>query len=99
LNYFKHFGITWSFNKDFKSACLFINLKESYVIENIATIISIFKTNCREIEMNDENELIVNCLQNNQEHIMINQLNFLTYAGSACKIKIHVNYLSLFHRF
>ena len=36
--------------------------------------------------MNDENELIVNCLQNYQEYIMINQLNFLTYAGSACMI-------------
>jgi hypothetical protein len=36
--------------------------------------------------MNDENELILNCLLNNQEHIMINQLNFLTYTGSAYKI-------------
>jgi hypothetical protein len=62
------------------------NQKESYVIENITSIISTFKTNFREIEMNDENELIMNCLQNNQEYIMINQLNFLTYAGSACKI-------------
>ena len=71
---------------DFKNACIFINQKESYVIENIASIISTFKTNCREIEMNDENELIVNCLQYNQEYIMINQLNFLTYAGPACMI-------------
>jgi hypothetical protein len=77
---------TKSFIKDFKNACLFINQKESYVIENIASIINSFKKNCREIEMNDENELILNCLQNNQEHIMINQLNFLTYAGSAYKI-------------
>jgi hypothetical protein len=78
--------VTKSFIKDFKNACLFINQKESYVIENIASIINSFKKNCREIEMNDENELILNCLQNNQEHIMINQLNFLTYAGSAYKI-------------
>jgi hypothetical protein len=88
-----------SFIRAFKNACIFINQNESYVIENITSIISTFKNNCREMEMNDENELIINCLQNNQEHIMINQLNFLTYAGSACKIKIHVNYLSLFHRF
>ena len=77
---------TKSFIKDFKNACIFMNQKESYVIENIASIISTFKTNCREIEMNDENKLIVNCLQYNQEYIMINQLNFLTYAGPACMI-------------
>jgi hypothetical protein len=47
---------TKSFIKNFKNACIFINQKESYVIENIASIISTFKTNCREIEMNDENE-------------------------------------------
>jgi hypothetical protein len=77
---------TKSFIKDFKNACKYINQKEAYVIENITSIISTFKTNCREIKMNDENELIMNCLQNNQEYIMINQLNFLTYAGSAYKI-------------
>ena len=60
--------------------------EESFAIDNIALIINNFKTNCREIEMNDENELIINCLQNNQEHIMINQLNYLTYAGPACMI-------------
>ena len=36
--------------------------------------------------MNDENELIINCLQNNQEHIMINRLNYFTYVGPACKL-------------
>jgi hypothetical protein len=77
---------TKSFIGAFKNACKFINQNESYVIENITSIISTFKTNCREMEMNDENELIVNCLQNNQELIMINQLNFLTYAGQAYKI-------------
>ena len=58
-----------SFIKDFKKACLFIDQEESYAIDNIALIINNFKTNCREIEMNDENELIINCLQNNQEHM------------------------------
>ncbi len=42
---------TKSFIKNFKNACIFINQKESYVIVNIASIISTFKTNCREMKM------------------------------------------------
>jgi hypothetical protein len=40
-----------------------------------------YKDDFREFEKNDENELILICLQNSSDFIMREQLNFITYAG------------------
>jgi hypothetical protein len=54
-----------------------------YVADNINSMLTKFKEDYRNYEKNDENELILLiCLQNRNELIMRQQLNFLTYAGS-----------------
>jgi hypothetical protein len=52
-----------------------------YVADNINSMLTKFKEDYRNYEKNDENELILICLQNSNELIMRQQLNFLTYAG------------------
>ena len=62
---------------------IFDRLNESmvYVADNINSMLTKFKEDYRNYEKNDENELILICLQNSNELIMRQQLNFLTYAG------------------
>jgi hypothetical protein len=53
----------------------------SNVNSNINKMILKFKDEYRDYEKNDENELILLCLQNSGQIIMRQQLNFITYAG------------------
>ena len=72
---------TLSFIKEFKILCDNLNESMFYVVDNINSMLTKFKENYRNYEKNDENELILICLQNSNELIMRQQLNFLTYAG------------------
>ena len=53
----------------------------SNVDRNINKMILQFKDEFRDYEKNDENELILLCLQNSGQATMRQQLNFITYAG------------------
>jgi hypothetical protein len=52
-----------------------------YVEDNINIILTKFKDDYMNYEKNAENELILICLQNSNDLIMRQQLNFITYAG------------------
>jgi len=72
---------TLSFIKEFKILCDRLNESMVYVADNINSMLTKFKEDYRNYEKNDENELILICLNNSNELIMRQQLNFLTYAG------------------
>ena len=72
---------TLSFIKEFNILCERLNESMVYFADNINNMLTKFKEDYRNYEKNDENELILICLQNSNELIMRQQLNFLTYAG------------------
>ena len=70
-----------SFIKEYKLLCVRLNESMIYVADNIHIMLLKYKNDFREFEKNDENELILICLQNSSDYIMREQLNFITYAG------------------
>jgi hypothetical protein len=72
---------TLSFIKEFKILCERLNNSMIYVEDNINIILTKFKDDYMNYEKNAENELILICLQNSNDLIMRQQLNFITYAG------------------
>jgi hypothetical protein len=72
---------TLSFIKDFKFLCGKLNKPMNDVADNINAQITEYKEEYRNYEINAENELILICLQNSEDLIMRQQLNFITYAG------------------
>jgi hypothetical protein len=52
-----------------------------YIEDNINIMLTKFKKDYRNYEQNAENELILICLQNSNDLIMRQQLNFITHAG------------------
>ena len=70
-----------SFIKEFKLLCGRLKETMYFVVDNINLMLVKYKDDFREYERNDENELILTCLQNSSDYIMRQQLNFITYAG------------------
>jgi hypothetical protein len=72
---------TLSFIKEFKILCERLNKSMVYVEDNINIMLTKFKEDYRNYEQNAENELILICLQNSNDLIMRQKLNFITFAG------------------
>ena len=72
---------TLSIIKDFKFLCGKLNKPMNDVADNINAQITEYKEEYRNYEKNAENELILICLQNSEDLLMRQQLNFITYAG------------------
>ena len=70
-----------SFINEFKSVCDKLNLDYTFVRNNTTSVINNFKLESFLYENNIETEIIKVCLENNEQYIMREQLNFTTYSG------------------
>ena len=71
-----------SFMREIDSICNSLEINKLNLITDIQSIITKFKDDNLYVEQNTENELIINCLNNNHDYKMIQQLNLITYAGT-----------------
>ena len=71
-----------SFIRDIDTICNSLEINNLNLITDIQTIITKFKDDNLYVEQNTENELIINCLNNNHDYKMIQQLNLITNAGT-----------------
>ena len=69
-----------SFVKEIDAICNRLNINKYKLITDIQ--ISKFKDDNLSVEQSTEKELIINCLNNNHDYKMIQQLNLITYAGT-----------------
>ena len=70
-----------SFIIEYKNLCDKLNLDYQFVSKNIIQVIQEFKIENRIVDDNIGTEIIRVCLENNNEYIMREQLNLVTYAG------------------
>jgi hypothetical protein len=71
-----------SFIREIDSICNNLEINKLNLITDIQSIITKFKDDNLFVEKNTESELIINCLNNNHDSKMIQQLNLITYAGT-----------------
>ena len=71
-----------SFIREIDSICNNLEINKLNLIADIQSIITKFKDDNLFVEKNTESELIINCLNNNHDSKMIQQLNLITYAGT-----------------
>jgi hypothetical protein len=67
--------------REFKSICIKLELENSYVIENIVNKLANYKLKTLIVEDNEVNKIIKECLLNNTDPQMRNNINEVTYAG------------------
>ena len=70
-----------SFIKEIDAICNHLDINKFNLITDIQFTINKFKDENLYVEQNTEKELIINCLANNHDYKMINQLNLVTYSG------------------
>ena len=68
--------------REFKVICIKLELEISYVIDNIVSILADYKLKTLTVEDNDTNKFIKECLLNNTDPLMRENINSLTYAGN-----------------
>jgi hypothetical protein len=71
-----------SFIREIGAIFISLEINKVNLITDIQSIITKFKDDKLYVEQNTENELIINCLNNNHDYKMIQQISLITYAGT-----------------